>query len=125
MMCGENIKVRELACIRCPLGCQIEVKMNADSKEILEISGNGCQRGEDYASSECTHPERIVTSTVMSREGIPVPVKTERPIPKEKVFDCMQLINSAVVSLPVSAGEVIIGEAFGSCIVATVSCAKM
>lgn len=108
---------RELTCICCPLGCTIAVE--AEGKSIISIKGNTCKRGEDYAKSECINPVRTVTSTVMSKDNIPVSVKTDRPIPKDKIFECMEIINSTVVSAPVSPGDIIVENVFGSNIVAT------
>ena len=40
------MEVRELTCIGCPLGCSLTVKMDG---ETIEVKGNTCRRGEDYA----------------------------------------------------------------------------
>ena len=54
---------RELICIGCPLGCMVTVEM--ENGEIKSVTGNTCNRGDDYARKEVTNPTRIVTSTVM------------------------------------------------------------
>ena len=46
-------------------------------------------------------------------------MKTDRPIPKEKMAECMAIINSAVAQCPIAIGDVIISDVFGSNIVAT------
>ena len=46
-------------------------------------------------------------------------VKTDNTIPKEKVFDCMKIINNTTIDLPVSVGDVIIKDVFGSNVVCT------
>lgn len=71
---------RELTCICCPIGCRLTVEMNGEG--IAKISGNTCDRGRVYAENECTNPQRIVTSTVLTRKGTLVSVKTDKPIPK-------------------------------------------
>ncbi len=109
---------RELTCIRCPLGCQITVEIESESKKILNVTGNTCPRGAEYAESECINPVRTVTSTVMTADGRPVPVKTDRAIPKDKIFECMAVINNAVAITPVKIGDVIVADVFGSNIVA-------
>ena len=48
-----------------------------------------------------------------------VAVKTETTIPKDKMFEAIQLINHTVVSLPVNVGDVLIKDVFGTNIVAT------
>ncbi len=108
---------RKLICIVCPLGCEITVSFK-DGK-ISDITGNTCPRGKKYAEDECTNPKRTVTSTVLCEDGGLVPVKTETPVPKEKMAECMKMINKAVAKLPVSIGDVIIEDAFGSRVVAT------
>ncbi|MBQ7329758.1 MAG: DUF1667 domain-containing protein [Oscillospiraceae bacterium] len=108
---------RKLTCIVCPLGCQLTVQLNG--REVVKVEGNTCPRGAEYARNECTNPQRTVTSTVRCENGGLVSVKTDRPIPKEKMSECMQLINKAVAKLPVSIGDVILSDVFGSNIVAT------
>lgn len=107
---------RSLTCIVCPLGCTIEAEI-ADGK-VTEISGNSCPRGKNYAESECISPKRVVTTTVRCKNGELLPVKTDRPIPKGKVLSAMKIIKSAYPILPISAGDIIIKNVFGSDIVA-------
>ena len=108
---------RKLTCIVCPLGCQLTATLNG--REVVKVEGNTCPRGAEYAKNECTNPQRTVTSTVRTEDGGLVSVKTDRPIPKEKMAECMALINKAVAKLPVSIGDVIVSDVFGSDIVAT------
>jgi len=108
---------RELTCIVCPRGCQLVVEL--DGKDVLSVSGNICKRGKMYAENECTNPMRTVTTTVKTSDGGVVAVKTETTIPKEKMFECMEIINATTVELPVKIGDVIIEDVFGSRVVAT------
>lgn len=108
---------RELTCIVCPRGCQLTVEL--EGKNVLSVSGNICKRGKVYAENECTNPMRTVTTTAKTSDGGVVAVKTETTIPKEKMFECMNIINSTVVELPVKVGDVIIDDVFGSRVVAT------
>lgn len=106
---------RELTCIVCPMGCSLSVTIEDGE---IQVTGNTCPRGKEYAIAECTAPTRTVTSTVRCKNGSLLPVKTDRPIPKEKIMDCMKIINSVIAPLPVSVGDVIIENVFGSNIVA-------
>lgn len=108
---------RELVCIICPRGCGLKVEM--EDGIIQNVTGNTCPRGLKYAQDECCNPQRTVTSTVRCENGRMISVKTDRPIPKDKVFDCMKQINAVRVKLPVSIGEVILEDVFGSNVVAT------
>lgn len=106
---------RELTCIICPRGCQLQIEIGED----IAVSGNICARGKTYAINECTNPQRTVTSTVRTSDGGVVAVKTDTTIPKAKMMECMEKINSVVVSLPVEIGDIIIEGVFGANIVAT------
>lgn len=108
---------RKLTCIVCPLGCELTVK--TEGKCVIAVAGNTCPKGKVYAENECTNPQRTVTSTVRCTDGSLVSVKTDRPIPKEKMMDCMARINRAVAALPIAIGDVILEDVFGSRIVAT------
>ena len=108
---------RTLTCIVCPLGCQIKVEL--DGKNVLSVTGNTCPKGKEYAETECVNPVRTVTTTMRCADGSLVSVKTDRPIPKEKMADCMATINGAVAKTPLAIGDVILTDVFGSNIVAT------
>ena len=109
--------IRNLTCIACPLGCNLTVTL--DGKEIVSVEGNTCPRGKEYAVSECLSPVRTVTTTMMCENGELLPVKTKNPIPKDKIFEAMAEINKTVAKLPVSVGDVLIDDLFGSSVVAT------
>ena len=106
---------RELTCIVCPRGCQLTVEL--DGKNVLSVSGNICKRGALYAENECTNPMRTVTTTAKTNDGGVVAVKTETTIPKEKMFECMEIINSVTLTLPVKVGDVVLEDVFGSRVV--------
>lgn len=108
---------RDLTCIVCPIGCSLTVEFEGD--KILSVTGNTCPRGVNYASDECLCPKRTITSTVKCDNGDVLPVKTDTTIPKDKIFECMKIINNAVAHLPVSVGDVIIENVFGANIIAT------
>lgn len=100
---------RELVCVSCPLGCMLTAELN-DKGEVVSVKGNTCKRGEKYAHDECTNPVRMLTSTIRVHGGsLPViPVKTSKPIPKGKMFECMEAINNEVVDAPIKMGEILI-----------------
>ena len=101
-----------LICITCPKGCHLTV----DEENDYKVTGNACPRGAEYGRNEMLHPVRVITSTVKI-EGADIarlPVKTDRPLPKEKMFDCMQLINSLSAKSPVKVGQVLAGNILGT-----------
>lgn len=108
---------RTLTCIACPLGCTLSVEL--DGKNVISVNGNTCPKGKDYAISECTSPVRTVTTTMKCENGDLVSVKTSVPIPKDKIFDAMKTINKTVAKLPVSVGDILIEDLYGSNVIAT------
>ena len=97
---------RKLTCIECPIGCEIEVEV--ERGEVLSVKGNACPRGKLYAEAEVVCPKRVVTSTVRAENGEMIPVKTDRPVRKEAIFEVMQKINAVVCKMPVVLGEVLV-----------------
>ncbi|MGM9618011.1 DUF1667 domain-containing protein [Butyricicoccus sp.] len=102
----------ELICITCPKGCHLAV----DEKNDYAVTGNSCPRGVEYGKSELLHPVRVVTSTVRIQGAVipRLPVKTDKPLPKEKIFDCMELINGITVVSPVYVGQVLAANILGT-----------
>mgnify|MGYP000407553422 FL=1 len=88
-MAEKNTTQRELTCICCPMGCQLQVTIR--DGQVEKVEGNTCKRGADYGKKEVTDPTRIVTSTVRVQGGtLPVvSVKTRGDIPKSSVMDCV------------------------------------
>lgn len=106
--------IKELTCVACPLGCSVTVEYN--EAEVLSVTGNTCKRGETYAKTEITNPTRSLTTSVKVNGGIHpvVPVKSNKPVPKTMLFDCMKVINSVSVDAPVKLGQVIIENILGT-----------
>ena len=103
---------RELVCINCPMGCMLTATMTENG---LSVTGNTCPRGEKYANEELTHPTRTLTTTlrVENREGKYVPVKTNGPISKEKLFEAMKVLSDVKVKAPVKTGDVVFPSLLG------------
>ena len=97
---------KTLTCIECPLGCEIEVTI--ENGKVLFVQGNGCLRGKSYAIAEVTCPKRVVTSTVRAENGEMIPVKTDRPVRKDAIFDVMKKINETTCKVPVCLGDILV-----------------
>lgn len=100
----------ELTCIVCPVSCLLEIE--AENGEIIDIKGMGCKRGEKYAKEEFTYPKRILTTTVKASNNEMIPVRSDKPLPKDRLFEVMDKINSITVDLPVNIGDIIIKNIF-------------
>jgi len=105
--------LKTITCIRCPLGCSLTVTKptQQDSSEFI-IAGNKCLRGKKYATEEMTAPKRTITSTVrISGSSYPViPIKTAKPVPKEKIFTIMHILAKFSAVAPVHINDVIIAN---------------
>ena len=109
--------IRNLTCIVCPVGCALEAEIS--NGKVIDVKGNTCPRGKKYAESECISPMRTITTTVRCKSGEILSVKTATPIPKEKMFEAMKIINKAAPVLPIAVNDVIIEDVFGSKVIAT------
>lgn len=109
---------RELTCIICPRGCSMKIELD-ENKNIISLSGNLCPRGKKYAENECTNPMRTLTTTAICSDGSPVAVRSEGAIPKDKLFEAMKRVNSIKVTLPVSVGDILIDDFYGTKLIAT------
>ena len=105
---------KEIICTICPRGCHIQVE--GEGEKIISVDGYSCKRGITYAEAEFAHPVRILTTTVRM-DGIQndlLPVRSNKPLPKEKLFDCMEVICATTVKLPVACYDVIIPNICGT-----------
>lgn len=105
---------KNIICITCPVGCNIIVRGEGDN--IAYLDGNQCKRGSEYARSEFIHPVRILTTTVKvekSRNPL-IPVRSNKPVPKELLLQCMEVIKNITVNAPVSRYDVIIPDILGT-----------
>lgn len=103
---------RDLICITCPRGCAMKITL--EDGKVTEVVGNACPRGVAYAEAECTHPTRTLTTTVALSGGGVLPVKTDRPIPKELLFAAMEEINRLSVPRTVKVGDVLVESFLGT-----------
>lgn len=101
---------KELTCIVCPRGCRLTIDDN------LNVTGNSCPRGAQYAKDEMTNPKRMITSIVRvkNRDNMMVSVKTSQSIPKGKIFDVMAEIEKVSVNAPVHIGDIVIKNVLGT-----------
>jgi CxxC motif-containing protein len=97
--------MKELICITCPKGCHLKVDENND----YAVSGNGCPRGAEYGKKECTHPTRVITSTIKicGSNQSRVSVKTSCDVDKSLIFPIMQRLNECEVMAPVHRGDIV------------------
>ncbi len=104
----------KLICIVCPIGCNLDVLYN--EHEILNVQGNLCPRGTDYAEKELFNPERTLTTSVRVRDGeMPLAsVRTVGPIPKRFIRKTVFRLKQIELEAPVEFGQVVIEDVEGT-----------
>ena len=100
-----------LTCIVCPKGCDLEVTMK-DGK-VEKVEGNVCKRGFDYAVNEITSPVRVITTTVSTPFGR-LPVRSDKPLPKEDFRMYMDKIREVKIIGSVKIGDVVVEDIDGN-----------
>jgi len=104
--------MKKLICILCPRGCRLSI----DEENDYKVTGNGCLRGAQYGKKEITAPSRTVTSAVKIINALHCrcPVKTDREIPKQLVFDAVRLLDDVQLHAPVKCGDIIACNIFNT-----------
>src|SRR6056297_520005 len=115
------LEKQTITCVACPKGCEVTVEHDGD--EIIDIMGNACPQGADYAKEEIVAPTRILPTTIRVKNGaLPLcPVKTTKQIPLENMFEAMAVIGEKEIEAPIKMGDVLIENILdtGADIVAT------
>lgn len=99
---------KKIICTVCPIGCCISIK--EENGQIISIKGNSCSKGEKYAKNEFTCPVRTLTTTVLIKNSIEpnLAVRTNRPIPKAKMFECMEIVRRLSFDAPVKMHQLLL-----------------
>lgn len=107
--------IKKLTCISCPIGCELSVSLD-ESGKILKIEGNRCPRGKEYAITEITNPQRILPISVKVEDGEMelVSAKTDKPVPKKKMYEIIEYIKKLKVKAPVKRGDLIVEDILGT-----------
>jgi CxxC motif-containing protein len=105
-------EIRKLICVVCPNGCRLHTVITGDE---INVTGNKCNRGIDFAIAEITNPTRTVTTTVRTVfSGAPVlPVRTAGEIPKGKIPELIRLLGDITLTKPVGIGGIVAENVLG------------
>ncbi|MDD2591308.1 MAG: DUF1667 domain-containing protein [Erysipelotrichaceae bacterium] len=100
---------KELTCINCPIGCHLIIELDQDQKPI-QVTGNRCIKGKEYAIQELSEPKRMLTTTmrVINGEKPLVSVRTSIPIAKDLIFQVMDIIDNTKLKAPIMIGDILI-----------------
>jgi len=102
---------KEIICIVCPNGCRMNVFIE-DQNKVTRVENALCKNGISYAESEVQYPQRSLTSTVKVNGGsLPlVSVRSNKPIPKEKLQEAVKLLRTIELTAPVDYHQVIVSN---------------
>ncbi len=105
---------KKLICVICPVGC--EIKASFEGEDLKEIEGFRCAQGEEYAREEFTSPSRILTATVQVNNSrvAQLPVRSNQPLPREKLEEAMLELARVSLEIPIKEGQVIIKDILGT-----------
>ena len=106
--------LREFTCIMCPLGCSLEA--TEENGQVIDVKGNTCPKGREYAVQEVTAPMRNIASSIRIDGGeLPLAsVRLSAPIPKKDIFRAMEEIRKVHLPAPVYIGDVVISHLLGT-----------
>ena len=107
------MQTKRITCIRCPVGCQMDVTINGG----FRVTGNECKLGREYAETEAVAPKRTLATTIRvcydGKKTI-APVRTNGDIPKGLLFDAMDVINSVTLDRAMPIGAIAINDLLGT-----------
>ena len=109
-----------LTCVLCPIGCQIEADRRGDA---LDVRGNECPKGLDFAVQEILHPKRNLSASVPLKESGSrmVSVRLSVPVPRDMIFPILAVIAGLRPEAPVRRGRILIADVLntGADVIAT------
>ncbi len=105
---------KKLICVICPVGC--EIRASIEGGEVKEIRDFRCAQGEEYAREEFTSPSRILTATVQVKNSsiAQLPVRSDKPLPREKLEKAMFQLAGIIMAPPIKEGQLIIKDILGT-----------
>lgn len=110
------MKTKELICIVCPNGCQLEVTYEVTPRiKVINVSNHLCDKGETWAANELENPMRHIASSILVEKGTfkLVSVRTETPIPLGDIRKVMRTIKKKKVKPPITINQVLIKNPAG------------
>jgi CxxC motif-containing protein len=103
-----EVKPTRFTCVICPTGCSITV--SAPASGPLQITGATCKRGKEYAEQEYREPKRMLITTMRIDGGVlPVlPVRSDKALPKQRIFEAVQFVSTIALRAPIKMGTVVV-----------------
>lgn len=105
---------KHFTCVVCPTGCEIDVEL--EKGNIVSMTGNQCEKSEEFILQELIEPMRTLTTTVRitGAKWPMLPVRTDKPIPKRLFFQVMNELATVKLHAPVKVTDIIIKDIDGT-----------
>ncbi len=103
-----------LTCVLCPIGCALEVER--PTERGLDVRGNQCDRGLDFAAEEILRPKRNIATSVplAGTASQMVSVRLSAPVPRDMIFPILAEIAKLRPEPPIGRGQVLIPDVLGT-----------
>jgi len=100
----------EIICVSCPVGCELQARYE---NETLQVTGNQCPAGIEYAQEELTAPTRNIATSIKVTGGdmAMLSVKTSKPIPKSEIMNVTKEIHKITATAPIKIGDIMLANA--------------
>lgn len=97
---------KQIICKECVKNCVLDIYKEDDK---VEVTGNACNGGVEYANLHINNKSDIFT-TLVRMKGAPcnvVSVKSSKPIDKRLWVECSKALSRIYVGAPIKAGDVV------------------
>ncbi len=103
-----------LTCVLCPIGCELEVGRPAG--DGLDVRGNQCDKGLDFAAEEILRPKRNLATSVPLKGTTSrmVSVRLSTPVSRDMIFPILAEIAELRPEPPVRRGQVLLANVLGT-----------
>lgn len=99
--------IAKTICKKCERKCVLDIdKFEGE----IEVEGNQCELGIDYAKQEINNKKKVFTSLVRikgSKKNNVVPIKSSGPIDKGLWIECSKALSRIYVGAPMKIGDIV------------------
>jgi CxxC motif-containing protein len=105
--------IDRLTCLLCPIGCELDVETGG---EEIQVRGNQCDQGVDFAAEEVLRPTRNLATSVplAGTADRMLSVRLSGRVSLKSLFPILAEIVRLRPSPPVRRGDVLIANVCGS-----------
>ncbi len=102
-----------LTCIMCPIGCELQIII---PDEKMEVTGNKCEKGKEFAFEEVLHPKRNLATSVpiQGSDHHTLSVRLDQRVPRDMIFLILNEITRLRPVPPIVRGQILIENILGT-----------